>query len=317
MQFLNRLSIRSKLYAGFAVVSAALLVAVAVGWISMLSVSSALRPGFEKAVDAEATSKWAYNMRVSQVQSAALGHAIKNADGSDMHTSDVAAYIKSFTRLAADAASPEDRAAIRAISAAHTRWEALDRKVVALWKVGHRRAALALANGAANTAGDALSTALDTYADRAKADAERNKASASRQAEYLMGVFVVVALALAVAIAALLARRIGGGLASVQERLNSLTDHCLADTEHALTAMATQGDITIEIVPVTEPVEVKGKDEIAQLTATFNTMLAKARSSIDAYEAMRSERVMFADIIERGAAGGLSSQMRAASEKDR
>jgi hypothetical protein len=123
MHILNRLSVRSKLYAGFAVVSAALLIAVAVGWISMLSVGSALRPGFEKAVDAEATSKWAYNMRISQIQSAALGRAIKNPDGSDMHTSDVAAYNKEFASLAAVATSREDRVAIARISAAHKRWE--------------------------------------------------------------------------------------------------------------------------------------------------------------------------------------------------
>src|SRR4249919_1585461 len=58
MQLLNRLSIRSKLYAGFAIVSAALLVAVAVGWMSMLSVSGTVQTGYEKAVTAQSASKW-------------------------------------------------------------------------------------------------------------------------------------------------------------------------------------------------------------------------------------------------------------------
>jgi hypothetical protein len=177
MQFLNRLSIRSKLYAGFAVVSAALLVAVAVGWISMLSVSSALRPGFEKAVDAEATSKWAYNMRVSQSQSAAIGRAITNADGSDMHASDVAAYAKEFNHLTAMARSQDDHAAITRIKAAHTKWSALDQKVTSLTNAGQKHAALELANGVANAAGDTLSMVLDRYAAEAQASAKARQGS--------------------------------------------------------------------------------------------------------------------------------------------
>ena len=161
MQLLNRLSIRSKLYAGFAVVSAALLVAVAVGWMSMLSVSGTVRNGYEQAVIAEATSKWAYNMRVSQSQSAAIGRGIKNADGSDMATSDKAAYDKEFAQLKARATSAEDHAAIARITAARAKWGALDQKVMDLWKSGDKHGAVALANGAANTAGDNLSTALD------------------------------------------------------------------------------------------------------------------------------------------------------------
>jgi hypothetical protein len=50
MHLLDRLSVRSKLYAGFAVVATALLVAVAVGWMSMLSVSRTVRDGVDRAV---------------------------------------------------------------------------------------------------------------------------------------------------------------------------------------------------------------------------------------------------------------------------
>ena len=197
MQLLNRLSIRSKLYAGFAIVSAALLVAVAVGWMSMLSVSGTVRNGYEQAVIAEATSKWAYNMRVSQSQSAAIGHHIKNADGSDMHATDKAAYDKEFAQLKARATSAQDHAAIARITAARAKWGALDQKVIDLWTAGDKHGAIALANGAANTAGDNLSTALDNYATQLKAAAERAKASGERQAEVLMGIFIAIAVALA------------------------------------------------------------------------------------------------------------------------
>ena len=107
MQLLNRLSIRSKLYAGFAIVSAALLVAVAVGWMSMLSVSGTVRNGYEQAVIAEATTKWACNCAL-QSQSAAIGHHIKNADGSDMHATDKAAYEESQPKARATSAQRDD-----------------------------------------------------------------------------------------------------------------------------------------------------------------------------------------------------------------
>lgn len=233
MQLLNRLSIRSKLYAGFAIVSAALLVAVAVGWMSMLSVSGTVRNGYEQAVIAEATSKWAYNMRVSQSQSAAIGHHIKNADGSDMHATDKAAYDKEFAQLKARATSAQDRAAIARITAARAKWGALDQKVIDLWTSGDKQGAVALANGAANTAGDNLSTGLDNYATQLEATAAREKGSRQRQAEVLMGIFIAIAVALALGIAVILTRRIAGGLKPIQARLNSLAENCLTETREA------------------------------------------------------------------------------------
>ena len=47
--------------------------------------------------------------------------------------------------------------------------------------------------------------------------------------------------------------------------------------------MAAEGDLTIDVVPRTEPVAVDGSDEIAELGRTFNDMLAKATASIEAY----------------------------------
>ena len=201
MQLLNRLSIRSKLYAGFAIVSAALLVAVAVGWMSMLSVSGTVRNGDEQAVIAEATSKWAYNMRASQSQSAAIGHHIKNADGSDMHATDKAAYDKEFAQLKARATSARGSGCHRADHGCTRQVGALDQKVIDLWTSGDKQGAVALANGAANTAGDNLSTALDDDATQLEATAAREKGSRQRQAEVLMGISIAIAVALALGIA--------------------------------------------------------------------------------------------------------------------
>jgi methyl-accepting chemotaxis protein len=316
MRILNRLSVRTKLYAGFAVVSAALLVAVAVGWMSMLSVSDTVQNGYTRALVAQKTSSLAYNMRVSQAQSAALGHAIKNADGSDMHAGDVAAFRQQVNRLAALATAPEDHAAVAQISAQFKKWSALDQKVTSLWKSGEQHAGLALANGAANDAGDTLSAILDKYATGEQAAAQHDKAAAARQAEVLMGIFIAIASALAVGVAVLLTRRISGGLAPVQARLTSLADNCLTDIEAALGGMASEGDVSVEVVPVTTPADVNGTDEIAQIATTFNTMLAKAQSSIEAYNAMRLRMAEMARIAGEIGQGDLASNVEVLSDRD-
>ena len=317
MHRIHRLSVRAKLYAGFAAVSLAFVLAVAVGWMSMLSVSSTVRDGFNRAAIAEAVSKTAYNMRISQGQSASLGHSIKNPDGSDMHKGDVAAYQAEYANLKGMAATAQDHAAIARIDAAFARWSALDRKVFAFARAGDKKDALALANGDANTAGDTLSTTLDRYAEHAKVVAEHDRQTASRTAELEMGAFIAVALVLAIGIAFAITRRIAGSLHRVQAGMTSLAEHCLADTEAALGAMANEGDLSVEVVPVTEPVDVAGTDELARLSSTFNGMLTKAQSTIEAYNAMRHKRAEFADVVELIGQGDLSSDIQPASEKDR
>ena len=317
MQLLNRLSIRSKLYAGFAIVSAALLVAVAVGWMSMLSVSGTVRNGYEQAVIAEATSKWAYNMRVSQSQSAAIGHHIKNADGSDMHASDKAAYDKEFAQL-------EGTGDIGSGSRRHRADHGCTRQVGGARPEGDRPL-----DGRRQARGGRSGERRGEHGRRqplhrsrqlrhaAEAAAERAKASGERQAEVLMGIFIAIAVALALGHRVLLARRIAGRLKPVQAGMNSLANHCLAGVDEALTAMAVEGDLTLEVVPVTEPVEVKGKDELAELAGTFNALLDRTQSSIQAYSTMREKRVAFADVIDQVATGDITAEVHTSSEKDR
>ena len=59
-----------------------------------------------------------------------------------------------------------------------------------------------------------------------------------------------------------------------------------------------------------------GTDKMAQIAGTFNTMLEKAQSSIEAYNAMRQKRVEFADVVSKIADGDLTSQIHVASDKD-
>src|SRR3954462_13750010 len=93
---------------------------------------------------------------------------------------------------------------------------------------------------------------------------------------------------LAIAAVFLVTRSITGPLAELRGRLRGLNDEDLESLAGGLDAAAA-GGFTPTPVPVTEPVEVVGKDEIAQLTESFNEMLAKSQRGIASYSEMRDK----------------------------
>jgi methyl-accepting chemotaxis protein len=75
-------------------------------------------------------------------------------------------------------------------------------------------------------------------------------------------------------------------LAALQDRLDSLTDNCLAGLREGLGRMA-EGDLTHEVVPVTTPVTGAAGAPLGTLAGTFNTTLAHMQDSIRDYNRMR------------------------------
>jgi methyl-accepting chemotaxis protein len=85
------------------------------------------------------------------------------------------------------------------------------------------------------------------------------------------------------------------GLAELAERLESLERHCLTNLGAGLRAMQ-DGDLTVEVVPVTERYEPCGDPRIDALGETFNRMLARAQTGLEHYNAVRGElRVRLGD----------------------
>ncbi len=76
-------------------------------------------------------------------------------------------------------------------------------------------------------------------------------------------------------------------LGPLTERLHSLSDFCLAGLGEGLKAAA-GGDLTVEAVPVTTPVQARSGAEIGELGAVFNTMLAQAQGGLQSYNDMRA-----------------------------
>lgn len=77
-------------------------------------------------------------------------------------------------------------------------------------------------------------------------------------------------------------------LEDLQVRLTSLDGKCLNGLANGLEAVA-GGDLTVEVVPVTTPLEARPGQAIGDLGDLFNGMLAKAQASVNAYERMRRE----------------------------
>ena len=85
----------------------------------------------------------------------------------------------------------------------------------------------------------------------------------------------------------------------------------------APSAPSPQGDLTVEVVPVTEPVTVNSRDEIGQLSATFNQMLEKMKGSIESYSTMRQQLgALILDVsTNAGTVSAASQQMASTSDE--
>ncbi|MDA0172600.1 methyl-accepting chemotaxis protein [Solirubrobacter taibaiensis] len=73
----------------------------------------------------------------------------------------------------------------------------------------------------------------------------------------------------------------------LKQRLRSLNDHCLTDLLAGLDAIRA-GDLTIQVEPHTHPIAARSDDpETQELVELFNSMLVKAQSALDGYNAVR------------------------------
>jgi methyl-accepting chemotaxis protein len=90
---------------------------------------------------------------------------------------------------------------------------------------------------------------------------------------------IVLALALSTGIAFVLSRSVANGVKAVRAVLTSISDNCATNLANGLNAFA-RGDLTVEVVPVTRPIEKYGSDEIGQTAAVTNTMLEKIKATM-------------------------------------
>lgn len=266
------LSIAKKLYGCFLFVAVVLLVAVVVGWTSIGSVAQTVKRGYGAAAAANQASAAAYNMHVSQVQNVADGGKV-----TAMHKSDVAAFQVAMATLHGQLSTSREKADAHAADIAFARWSRLDKQVSALATGGNRTAALALVDGAANSAADGLSSQLTALGQVVKSSANASSSAAQSSAQFLMVILALVSVGIASALAFLLSRSLASRARQMLEAATGIAagdvdQHVDAQSKDELgrTALAFQrmieylktmvgaagliaeGDLTVEVTPQSE-----------------------------------------------------------------
>jgi methyl-accepting chemotaxis protein len=155
-------------------------------------------------------------------------------------------------------------------------------------KAGNTSAATAELQGEVATS-NKLIASLDKLSASARAKALALNAQTRTtfdQARLVSIIILLIAVAVGLFLSTRMSSSITRGVRAVQATLTSMTDNCATYLETGLGALAAN-DLTVEVHPVTAPIESYGSDEIGETAAVTNRMLAKLRSTIENYETAR------------------------------
>ncbi|HEY6887839.1 MAG TPA: methyl-accepting chemotaxis protein [Solirubrobacter sp.] len=129
-------------------------------------------------------------------------------------------------------------------------------------------------------------------------------------------VLLIAALLSGFAMALWFARRITKAVDAVVNRLQLLSSHCIADLRHAIERVA-EGDLTVDVVPVTPPLTRTSNDEIGDIAEAVGAIRDDTVASVEAYNAMRAKlSATIADLAAgAGTVAAASQQMAATSDE--
>jgi methyl-accepting chemotaxis protein len=209
----------------------------------------------------------------------------------------------------------------------------LSRQAIAGWKAYLRISSLAERRTAAGDSAGATRVllgpafkqyiALDAMLARWKADQAMDGETAVKEADATYGsariktlVLLLIALALGAVIATCITRGIRRMVATVVDRLTKLREHCTSDLRAALDRFA-EGDLTVEVVPVTPPILSWSNDELGDVAQAVNAVRDNTVASVEAYN---QSRAALSSLIGQvaGTAGTVSTasqQVAATSEE--
>jgi len=132
----------------------------------------------------------------------------------------------------------------------------------------------------------ALAEMAEKLSNRADIKSDNTIESANLTAK--VGLAVVVAASIAgVAIGFLIARAIKAPIVAVVERLTSLQAHDVTSLQAGLSAFSS-GDLTMEVQPVTKPIDNPAKDEVGRAGHTVNLVIGQMVETIGSYNTSRT-----------------------------
>jgi methyl-accepting chemotaxis protein len=162
---------------------------------------------------------------------------------------------------------------------------------------------------------DAAGALQDKVRTSAVAEAA-DSVDAAGSARRLIYITALLALFAAVGLAVSITRSVTRPVAAIAKGLTSLDERDLADLEKGLLAIA-DGDLTVAVESETEPVAITSKDELGQLTKTFNAVVDKAQRSIASYTTMRSNLgTLMGDVTRNASTVSSASQEMASTSEE-
>ena len=167
-------------------------------------------------------------------------------------------------------------------------------------------------DAAVATAGDKLMAETSKLAGDAAAEAAATASSGTRS----IVVIAAFAMLIAAGLATWVTRSVVRPVKALGERMSRLEANCLTEVAIGLEKAST-GDLTYDVTPTTTPLTVNSSDEVGQVSETFNAMLSKAQTSIEAYNAMRAQLSgVIAEVAEgAGTVASASQEMASTSEE--
>jgi methyl-accepting chemotaxis protein len=288
-----RLGLRVKLFGGFGGVLTLLLIVAVLGWRNTNTFSGDVKSLYQDSLATTAELDTARSA-LYELQLGALSHV--NADAATRTqieaatakwTQQIDASIKSY---ASGALSSEEQAQLKSFQQGYQSYTQTRAQVLKLDDASQGADASDLLSADGTTsfakANGALQGLITIQVDEGTQMSKSDAASASTSSALLIGA-TLLALLLGATVAYLVAQGVVNGVRAVQRTLTSLTNNCVANLEASIAAMADY-DLSKKVVPVTQPIDHYGSDEIGQTAAVTNTMLAKLQAAIASYERTRS-----------------------------
>jgi methyl-accepting chemotaxis protein len=289
-----RIGIRAKLFGGYVTVLALLLVVAAYGMVQLRAADAALEDFASREVVAVELAQQA---KADALELERDLRDVMLAGDSETRASASASYGAKDNDFAQDIErntpfflTAEGKPKLDALKAAAAAWAPLRNQAAELAGQGDAAAAGAVLNGPENTrARAALNASLDDILQYKVDKTQKMAAAALNEAQralYVVAGLTAAALVIGLLVAFIISRGIVSGVKAVQRVLTSMSDNCATFLVDGLGAMA-RNDLTVEVQPVTRPVERFGADEIGQTALVTNTMLAKLQTTIESYETAR------------------------------
>jgi methyl-accepting chemotaxis protein len=247
-------SLRNQLFAAFAAVIVVFGIGVVVSITSLSGVSSTLQNGTQRVNLSDTLSKDTYNMQGSQLM-AVLNNGASAAD----HARDVRNFARELADLEPRLTSAADRTAYAVIKSDFADWKTQDDRAMSFAKAHEKAKATALVTGAANDATDKIAVNALALASRIFKEGNSAANSSKSSATVIALALGLVGMVLALAVVLVLSRKIVGGTRQMLRAAKALAE----------------GDVN-------QRIDVKGRDEIAQMGRAFGDAIEYLHETAEA-----------------------------------